>query len=162
MSGTIRSSSRLISSFSTSLRFFNRCICNWSNGASLEIRAMTSSKSRCSLCSAFRRRRSSSFSDVFSVVTLIPNLASTDPLHGGVLAHPVRRAAQCDAGPSGKPRNAAGGSSRPTAGRHSLSAGVVAGSLRYQHRGATRAYPADKLLAVKWVFINETWYKPQP
>ncbi len=27
------------------------------------------------------------------------------------------------------------------------------------HHGATRAYPADKILAVKWVNISETWYQ---
>ena len=80
---------------------------------------------------------------------LIPNLADTDPFHGGGLALPVRRAARRDAGPpdtemAGKPRNAAGGPSRPTEGRHPLPAGVVAGCLRCQHRGATCAYPAGK------------------
>ncbi|MCZ6453396.1 MAG: hypothetical protein O6909_04055, partial [Alphaproteobacteria bacterium] len=60
----------------------------------------------------------------------------------------------------GKQRNAAGGPSRPTEGRYPLSAGVVAGCLRCQHCGATRAYPVDKLLAVKGVRISETWYNP--
>ena len=75
------------------------------------------------------------------------------------MALPVRRAARRDAGPSDKPRNTAGGPSRLIEGRHPLSTGVVAGCFRCQHRGATRSYPADKLSAVKWVPIIETWYK---
>jgi len=39
-----------------------------------------------------------------------------------------------------------------------LSVGVVASCLWCAHHGATRAYPTDKILAVKWVNIRETWY----
>jgi diguanylate cyclase (GGDEF)-like protein len=59
-SGSSRLRSRAIWSFSMSLRFFSRCICSWSKGPPSEMRAITSSRSRCSLSSPDRRARSAS------------------------------------------------------------------------------------------------------
>ncbi len=77
----------------------------------------------------------------------IPNLADTDPFHGGGLAVPVRRVVLAamrgigQAAQRGRPESQVG-PSRPTEGRHRLPAGVAQGAAcGAKHRGATRAYP---------------------
>ncbi len=60
---------------------------------------------------------------------------------------------------AGKPRNAAGGPSRPTEGRHPLPAGVARGLLAVPAPRRNPRLSGGQRMAVKWVRINETWYE---
>ncbi len=74
----------------------------------------------------------------------------------------ARGAARCgtpDSEMAGKPRNAAGGPSRPTEGRHPLSAGVARGLLVVPAPRRNPRLSGGPRMAVKCVRINETWYQ---